>query len=343
MRYRSGFTLVELLVVITIILAISVIAMPGVINAIQSRQADVAVQILQGSIASARDLAIHSNNLAGLRFLPNPANPNELVKIVPLVPAPDYTDGQVNTFPGEVYPVSVTGGLPCLVLEESPGSWHLVGGKYGWLPNVPTTWGWNIRAGDRVYLAGHAYTVCGPLPQTNAEFLVSGNTLQRTYTAPDGLTSVTLNPEYLLLVNGMDDNGDGFIDNGWDGIDNNQVNGVDDAAEWEVETWTVSQQTSVSYRIVRRPVRGNGQTVDLAVPIDLTQSTLPQNPVDGSVEVMIRPDGSAALTSLHAMPSEPAIAQGGKAVQPALLFVLGTTADHRTVTLWPKTGLMESD
>ena len=30
-----------------------------------------------------------------------------------------------------------------------------------------------------------------------------------------------INPiEFLFLVNGMDDNDDGYIDNGWDGIDN---------------------------------------------------------------------------------------------------------------------------
>lgn len=45
-------------------------------------------------------------------------------------------------------------------------------------------------------------------------------------------------PEFLLLVNGRDDNGNGWIDEGWDGIDNDGINGADDIGEWvEREVW----------------------------------------------------------------------------------------------------------
>ena len=44
-------------------------------------------------------------------------------------------------------------------------------------------------------------------------------------TLPVPLTRTTINneylyPEFLFLVNGLDDNVDGFVDNGFDGIDN---------------------------------------------------------------------------------------------------------------------------
>ena len=36
-----------------------------------------------------------------------------------------------------------------------------------------------------------------------------------------------------------DDNGNGWIDEGWDGVDNNGDGQVDELAEWESELWTV--------------------------------------------------------------------------------------------------------
>jgi hypothetical protein len=57
-------------------------------------------------------------------------------------------------------------------------------------------------------------------------------------------------PEYLFLVNGLDDNNDGLVDSGWDGLDNNSDNSVDElvpkapetfaSTEWEAETWDSS-------------------------------------------------------------------------------------------------------
>ena len=53
------------------------------------------------------------------------------------------------------------------------------------------------------------------------------------------------NPEFLFLVNGLDDNRDGYVDNGWDGVDNDGDGIVDQVidsrnltSEWvETETW----------------------------------------------------------------------------------------------------------
>src|SRR3954463_9901862 len=68
-----GFTLVELLVVILIILAVSAVALPTVIPAITHRQVSEAARLLQASLVGARDAAIHANAPRGIRLLPDPA------------------------------------------------------------------------------------------------------------------------------------------------------------------------------------------------------------------------------------------------------------------------------
>ena len=54
----------------------------------------------------------------------------------------------------------------------------------------------------------------------------------------NGDQPIIYHPEFLLLVNGVDDNANGWIDEGWDGVDNNGDGQVDELAEWESELWT---------------------------------------------------------------------------------------------------------
>jgi len=74
--------------------------------------------------------------------------------------------------------------------------------------------------------------------------------ITRTYTTAAGANPVNLQVEYLLLVNGIDDDGDGYTDEGWDGVDNNggySYNAIIDdqgttgpggvPTEWEPEKW----------------------------------------------------------------------------------------------------------
>src|SRR5262249_27456170 len=99
-------------------------------------------------------------------------------------------------------------------------------------------------------------------------------------------------PEYLYLVNGVDDNGDGFVDNGWDGFDNNYNFIIDEYAGWinpatsqpiETEQWTGTEFTilalnplglrSIPYTILRRPtpVAGSREvTLPGGIVIDAT-------------------------------------------------------------------------
>lgn len=159
-----------------------------------------------------------------------------------------------------------------LRLEESRFRVDTSTGTALTVPNPPTNWWWNVRVGDKVRVgdAGRYYTVVGPLttnPTTpdkkgnlgqNSEFYVNNSDPQtgvstRLLRDYPGLPSTPV--EFLYLVNGQDDDGDGYIDNGWDGLDNDfalgisRDRGVDDAflyqntlgtnvfGEWETEVW----------------------------------------------------------------------------------------------------------
>lgn len=261
---RRGFTLIELLVVIVIVLIISIVALPAVLPALRGRQMSESARLLQGALNGSRDAALNSGAPAGLRLLPDPAFP--LVyradgtidpsyplasnRVIPIAAAPNYTTGAIFVDVNQVYPDAIRtvngySGVPCLVCEES-----VIDGNG--LINEPTSWFWNIRIGDQIQInnAGAWYTVVGPMmvgpSGGNPELFVnvgpSGTRSPWSRILPNG---ATVYPEFLLLVNGVDDNGNGWKDEGFDGVDNNamfeQLNGLpaltDDPLEWETEKW----------------------------------------------------------------------------------------------------------
>jgi prepilin-type N-terminal cleavage/methylation domain-containing protein len=324
---RRAFTLVELLVVILIILAVSAVALPTVIPAISHRQVSEAARILQAGLVSARDIAINTNAPAGIRLLPDPtlisvnstsvgnevANQIDPTKVlasnrfIPIQFAPDYSEGFVSpwlnqtvlpgftaTFPyqlqpaGQVYPSATNAMLYLIEVVQfnNNGTPQL---------NPPTSWYWNIRIGDKIQINGTGvyYTVVGPMTTPNAELFVNvgpPGTLP-PLTVPQAGGNV--NPEFLFLVNGLDDNKDGFVDNGWDGVDNDGDGYVDQVlngpnSEWvntatnqpiETETWAPALRTATapqpgfSYTVTRRPSPAPGSR-ETALPsnvvIDLT-------------------------------------------------------------------------
>lgn len=253
---HPGFTLVELLVVIAIIGLVSVIALPVVLPAIRHRQVSEAARTLQGTLVGARDQAIHDGQPSGIRLLPDPTYPitrlpnGQIVpgpilaynRVIPIGPAPNYSEGRVSIhedvaggssqYPAAIRTVGGHSGVPCLVLEQS------VTDKQG-LPNAPTSWFWNIRVGDRIQPnnSGPWYTVVGPMTISPSQ----GNSEMFVNNGPAGTALPILvggKPcEYLLLVNGRDDNGNGWVDEGYDGVDNNGDGLIDDGAEWERERW----------------------------------------------------------------------------------------------------------
>jgi prepilin-type N-terminal cleavage/methylation domain-containing protein len=373
---RRGFTLIELLVVILIILLVSAVVLPTVLPALSHRQVSEAARILQGALAGARDTAINNNAPAGIRLLPDPVlngiNPSTAAldptrilasnRYIPIQLAPDYSEGLVNvdtslaslvaafnaaginpasSFP---YPAQKGGGFypagtnTMLYLEESV---YTVSNSSNQI-NSPTSWYWNIRIGDKIQLnnTGIWYTIVGPMNIYNPELFVNvGN----PGTTPPLLRTVptNYNPEFLFLVNGVDDNRDGYVDNGWDGVDNDgdgivdQViaTGVNPLGEWvETETWqgailNVNNQ-NIPYTITRRPVVSPGSRetpLPSNVVVDLTtwnaqyfnvnfstttgvsyvseRSRLPVDPTTGYVDILLNPNGTVVPTTVYSSPS----------------------------------------
>ena len=293
--YR-GFTLIEMLVVIVIILIVSAVALPTVLSALSHRQIGESARLLRAALAGARDAAIRNNAPSGIRLLPDPVftgiNPStgrldsSLIlasnRLIPIEPAPAYHEGLVTIdyefelsrlqvpYPGAgggYYPFGGS-GPNVLLLQESGFNPYV----YPALPNPPTSWFWNIRVGDKLQInnAGPWYTVVGPMNLTaadgNPELFVNvgqpGTQSPLPALYSQGNQTIVYYPEFLLLVNGVDDNSNGWIDEGWDGIDNNGDGNIDELAEWELEVWTGASAslaqniTNVPYVIRRRPAPG---------------------------------------------------------------------------------------
>ena len=359
-----GFTLVELLVVILIILLVSAVTLPTVLPALSHRQVTESARILQAALIGARDMAIRSNAPRGLRFVPDPlltlpsfanatvaqpAGTQMLAynRMIPLETAPAYTEGVVAIAPpfwstnppypvgtGVYYPSYPTGGQVLMIEEQ------VYQGGFSGLsaPNPPTSWFWNIRMGDKVRIGGSgaSYTVVGPLTITgagNPELFVNvgqpgtESPLVRTFMDSAGHPT-TYHPEFLFLVNGLDDDKDGYVDDGWDGFDNNYNSVIDDVSEWETESWRGSLGTSLatsggnifnlSYSINRRPVPVQGARETMlpgSVVIDATtwnaaswngipeRSRIPIDPSSLYVDIIINAQGQIVPNSEYSSPA----------------------------------------
>jgi prepilin-type N-terminal cleavage/methylation domain-containing protein len=257
---NRAFTLLELLVVLVIILIVSAIALPVVLPALAHRQASESARIFQAQLAGARDAAIRDNAPSGIRLLPDPTMisflPNGQVdpskplaynRMIPISQAPNYSEGQIMVWPSGPLPSAVA-ALP----YSGPGTSATPNPTWGQTsalmfyqaltdstgqPLSPTYWFWNVRVGDEIQYQGSGpwYRIIGPYVQPNAEGFV--NVGPPGTTSP--LTDANGNPlDFILLVNGRDDDSDGWIDPGWDGVDNDGKNGIDDIGEWiEQEKW----------------------------------------------------------------------------------------------------------
>lgn len=284
-------------------------------------------------------------------------------RFVPIQLAPDYSEGFVRVdtvtplfnptvvvpptnqyfiYPAAKSPAGVTTYYPAaigtnhmLYLEQ-----EVFADPNSGLRNPPTSWYWNIRIGDKVRINGSGiyYTVVGPMQIANPELFVNigepGPTAVALLTQTSGTT--TLPAEFLFLVNGQDDNNDGYVDNGWDGIDNDgdgvvdQViaTGVNPYGEWvEAEKWQGSLTAHLAtgatsipnlpYTISRRPVvtpgaretpLPSGVVIDLTTalpttPAALERSRLPVDPSSGSVDILLNTDGSVLPSTVYSAPT----------------------------------------
>lgn len=155
---------------------------------------------------------------------------------------------------------------PYLVVHES--KWSLINTGAGIIPvpKAPTMWFNNIRQGDKIILSdsGKSYTIAGPITNPGipyAPFTTVADPTTSSYTNPFpnpqrlisfGPSSMYLSTpvpgnfayEFLFLTDGTDNDGDGYVDEGFDGIDNDGdgiidpgFNGRDDNGNGAIDEW----------------------------------------------------------------------------------------------------------
>jgi len=197
-----------------------------------------------------------------------------------------------------------------------------VNGIPGNIPHEPTSWFWNIRVGDKIQIGSseRIYTVVGPMeigPGPNLTLGNNGGNSEQFVNATlyptrgVGPNAVTLTWDYLYLVNGRDDDGNGIVDDGWDNL----------SSSYETEQWQGAlgaSQNDLKYNITRRPAsvtRGRETFLPTDVLVDLStwnttvfpsgseRSRLPVNPYSGSVDILVNPDGTVVPTTIYSSPA----------------------------------------
>ncbi|WP_298869414.1 prepilin-type N-terminal cleavage/methylation domain-containing protein [uncultured Gimesia sp.] len=93
---RSGFTLVELLVVISILAILVVMTVSSINFALSSDLTRGASRQVQSYLAGARDRAIYAKEPRGVRFLIDPNNPTVVTSMVYIAPSPDWNQGVIR-------------------------------------------------------------------------------------------------------------------------------------------------------------------------------------------------------------------------------------------------------
>lgn len=270
-RRRSGYTLVELLVVVLIVTLLSAAMIPVVLPAINASRIQSAASLVYGELTKAHDIAVRQNRASGVRLVPDPIDPTRPTivtasRLIAIESGPDYSEGQVGRhFQGLYVPPA---GLPQLagplnpylvVHEEKYENIAIGGGNVITIPRSPTSWFYNLRQGDKLRLndSGHVYTIAGPITNPNIAYRPNGSVADPANNpAPNAERLINFGPpaiyppslpgntqfEFLFLTNGQDDDDDGYIDEGFDGIDNDGdgvidpgFNGLDDDGDGSID------------------------------------------------------------------------------------------------------------
>ncbi len=203
-------------------------------------------------------------------------------RLIAIEIGPDYSEGLVRPRlfdPPGGFPNPTPPGLPdptlfannvaypyLTVLEDK---WENVGspGNPILVPRTPTSWFFNLRQGDRITLGdqGKSYTVAGPITNPTISYRPGGSVAD-----PNGVVANYRNPapnperlinygpdslydtsspgtrtfEFLYLMDGVDNDEDGFQDEGFDGVDNDGdgivdpgFNGLDDNGDGHIDEW----------------------------------------------------------------------------------------------------------
>jgi len=93
---RVGFTLVELLVVISIMAILVVMTVSSINFALSSDVTRGASRQVQSYLAGARDRAIYAKEPRGVRFLIDPNNPTVVTSMVYIAPSPNWIQGVIR-------------------------------------------------------------------------------------------------------------------------------------------------------------------------------------------------------------------------------------------------------
>lgn len=299
---NGGSTLIELLVCIAI-MAIAWALAPAILSSIAAYRLRSAASVVSGHFERAKDRAALAarddarSSMAGRTVVGFAGVRLTKDRLIPLTPTGSYSEGRATI--RFDWPAGFTPPYGRLVLEEA------LYDETG-LRNNPTSWYWNIRLGDVVNVTGVDYTVCGPMEVANAEKYVNvgmqgvGSPLDRG----DGPA------EFLWLVNAADDNRDGIVDSGWNGLDDDLDGATDEDDEWERERWlglAAAGMTSAGYRIARRPGPDKAGSSELpsGVVIDLEGSVVPGRAADGPIDLVFDQMGGVVVSSPYATPQVP--------------------------------------
>jgi prepilin-type N-terminal cleavage/methylation domain-containing protein len=171
---RRGFTLIELMVVIGIVLLIAVMTASAINLTVNGDKVRAASRQVQSYLAGARDRAIYSKSPRGVRFLLDPTNNRTVSSMVYIAPTDDWTQGSIDVewFNGQVIAVR---GFDNFSAINNPTGWLNLY-QQGLLRN-----GLRIR-----------------IPNDNTGEWYTIDTSQMAITSPDG--SDGPNPPVLLLT-----------------------------------------------------------------------------------------------------------------------------------------------
>ncbi len=170
-RRSSGVTLLELLVVLTIMLMVTAAAIPIVRPALQNRQMRESSRLLQSYVSAARTRAIETGRVCGLMFERSNQLPYSQSVVVAEVPPPYLGD------PGSLIAMDITNaGVIYLMGSLTPGTPAPTPPTLG---TADTSWQNQIRWGDLVQLnSGTTYILSSTttLPDPKAGQVITKST-----------------------------------------------------------------------------------------------------------------------------------------------------------------------